>query len=64
MLFGKWLDSGLDSKLRLGRFWGLSWMRRSWGRLGGSWAVLEALGDSLGALGVVMKASWVLLGLS
>ena len=44
LVFGKWLDSGLDSKLHLGR-------------LGGFGAVLEALGDSLGAVGAVLEAS-------
>ena len=37
---------------------------RSWGRLGGFWAVLEALGDSLGTLGALLEASWALLGVS
>ena len=65
-LFGKWLDSNLDSKLRLGRFWSpLGSVLGALGCvLGALGAVLVALGDSWGALGGLLGALGHVLGVS
>ena len=57
LLSGQWLDSSLDSKLRLGRFWNpLGSVLGALGRLG----PLRALLNGMGALAVVLEASWAL----
>ena len=63
-LFDKWLDSNLDSKLRLGRFWSpLGSVLGALGCvLGALGAVLVALGDSWGALGGLLGALGRVLG--
>jgi len=63
-LFDKWLDSNLDSKLRLGRFWSpLGSVLGALGCvLGALGAVLVALGDSWGALGGILGALGRVLG--
>ena len=63
-LFGKWLDSNLDRKLRLGRFWSpLGSVLGALGCvLGALGAVLVALGDSWGALGGLLGALGRVLG--